>query len=229
MLSLLCTFSLPKRFVFDLLIRPFFCFVFSYLYCPSFLFRFSQFGPDHRITILSKLFSLYPFSSSFFLFLLLLLLTTKIQLFFPVTVLYLAAFYIVFEPILNAFAECFLFPFPPLFPFSLIPIFNSYLLWRQRILSRLVEQVLSSPFKLSSFLLLIFSYSSTTWDEFARKWNKQVHVWAMCHCYLPLIQRRKLSKTTAGILTFFISSVMHEFALFMVFRFLRPWMFILQV
>ena len=33
----------------------------------------------------------------------------------------------------------------------------------------------------------------------------------------------------AGILTFFISSVIHELALYVIFRILRPWIFILQV
>ena len=116
--------------------------------------------------------------------------TAIVKLFIPVTCLYLATFYIVFEPILNGFAE----------------------------VTRYGDREYYEDW-----------WNSTTWDEFARKWNKQVHLWAMCHCYLPLIQRRKLSKMLAGILTFFISSVIHELALFMIFRFLRPWIFILQM
>eukprot|EP00211_Chloroparvula_japonica_P001829 CAMPEP_0119125298 /NCGR_PEP_ID=MMETSP1310-20130426/4622_1 /TAXON_ID=464262 /ORGANISM="Genus nov. species nov., Strain RCC2339" /LENGTH=474 /DNA_ID=CAMNT_0007115349 /DNA_START=183 /DNA_END=1603 /DNA_ORIENTATION=- len=113
-----------------------------------------------------------------------------IQLFLPVTMLYLAAFYIVFEVILNAFAEL-----------TMYGDREFYEDW----------------------------WNSTTWDEFARKWNKQVHVWARCHCYLPLIQRRRLSRTMAGIITFFISSLVHELAFYLIFGMLRPWMFTLQM
>jgi sterol O-acyltransferase len=53
-------------------------------------------------------------------------------------------------------------------------------------------------------------WNSETYDEFARKWNKPVHEFLMRHVYLESISSHKWSKQNATILTFVLSSLIHE-------------------
>eukprot|EP01087_Luapelamoeba_hula_P021272 TRINITY_DN7403_c0_g1_i2.p1 TRINITY_DN7403_c0_g1~~TRINITY_DN7403_c0_g1_i2.p1 ORF type:complete len:382 (-),score=33.56 TRINITY_DN7403_c0_g1_i2:120-1265(-) len=74
-------------------------------------------------------------------------------------------------------------------------------------------------------------WNSTTWDEFARKWNQPVHEWLLRHVYMESLRqfsgpRRRM---TATLLTFLLSSLVHELVLTTMSRVFRPWMFVLQM
>ena len=89
---------------------------------------------------------------------------------------------------------------------------------------------------------------STTWDEFARKWNKPVHEWLLRHIYLESLKSFRGDKFSANLATFLCSSVAHELVMSVMFRMFRyaipcfcpcyynthhskrrPWMFLLQM
>lgn len=52
--------------------------------------------------------------------------------------------------------------------------------------------------------------SSTSYEDFARKWNVPVHRFLRFHVYLQTIRSFNLSKSQASILTFLVSSIFHE-------------------
>ncbi|WVN87832.1 uncharacterized protein L203_103027 [Cryptococcus depauperatus CBS 7841] len=56
-------------------------------------------------------------------------------------------------------------------------------------------------------------WNSTSWDEFARKWNKPVH----------------LSKTSAAFVTFILSALCHELVMAVVTKKIRPYLFMMQM
>ncbi|KAI8620827.1 MBOAT, membrane-bound O-acyltransferase family-domain-containing protein [Chytriomyces sp. MP71] len=72
-------------------------------------------------------------------------------------------------------------------------------------------------------------WNSSTFDQFARRWNKPVHEFLLRHVYLESISTTKASKESATLVTFFVSSVFHEFAVFMVGKRFRPWLFMFQM
>jgi len=72
-------------------------------------------------------------------------------------------------------------------------------------------------------------WNSTTWDEFARKWNRPVHEWLLRHVYLESINTYQASEMKAAFYTFLLSSVVHELFMAASLRLLRPWLFCLQM
>lgn len=72
-------------------------------------------------------------------------------------------------------------------------------------------------------------WNSTTFDEFARKWNKPVHEWLLRHVYLEGVKTYKMSKRNATLITFLFSSIVHEFFMWTVLRVYKPWLFFLQM
>lgn len=72
-------------------------------------------------------------------------------------------------------------------------------------------------------------WNSTTFDEFARKWNKPVHEFLLRHVYLESLETYKLSKRSATVLTFLISAALHECVFAIVFRTVKMYFFILQM
>lgn len=64
-------------------------------------------------------------------------------------------------------------------------------------------------------------WNSTSFDEWARKWNKPVHDWLRRHIYEETLQTR--NKFYASMFTFLISSLFHEYFMMMVCRLFRPW------
>eukprot|EP00917_Polyrhabdina_sp_WS-2016_P016809 GHVP01036343.1.p1 GENE.GHVP01036343.1~~GHVP01036343.1.p1 ORF type:complete len:245 (+),score=26.25 GHVP01036343.1:456-1190(+) len=71
-------------------------------------------------------------------------------------------------------------------------------------------------------------WNSTTWDEFARKWNKPVHEFLLCHVYAPLVGL-KINKFDAAIATFLFSAVFHELIMGICFRTLKMHMFAIML
>eukprot|EP00127_Corallochytrium_limacisporum_P005328 Clim_evm4s203 gene=Clim_evmTU4s203 len=72
-------------------------------------------------------------------------------------------------------------------------------------------------------------WNATTYDEYARDWNKPVHTWLLRHVYMTSRKRFQARKTSAMMGTFFFSSVLHEFVMSVVLDVYRPWFFLLQM
>eukprot|EP00835_Amoeboradix_gromovi_P003746 NODE_260_length_12610_cov_0.413076.p1 type:complete len:453 gc:universal NODE_260_length_12610_cov_0.413076:5079-3721(-) len=72
-------------------------------------------------------------------------------------------------------------------------------------------------------------WNSTNYLEFSRKWNKPVHNFLFRHVYLECHFVLGLSKNSARILTFFISSLLHELLFVVVFKELKWYMFVIQM
>ncbi|KAF8492490.1 MBOAT, membrane-bound O-acyltransferase family-domain-containing protein [Gautieria morchelliformis] len=72
-------------------------------------------------------------------------------------------------------------------------------------------------------------WNATSWDEFARKWNKPVHVFLLRHVYASAISSHKLSRGWASFWTFFLSAAVHEFVMAIVTKKLRMYLFVLQM
>lgn len=67
-------------------------------------------------------------------------------------------------------------------------------------------------------------WNCTTWEEFARKWNKPVHEFLLCHVYVKALTISKRSKIVASVATFMFSAVLHELFLSVALGFVRFWM-----
>ncbi|KAL1923020.1 uncharacterized protein VTP21DRAFT_9396 [Calcarisporiella thermophila] len=72
-------------------------------------------------------------------------------------------------------------------------------------------------------------WNSTSWDEFARKWNKPVHRFLLRHVYHSSVEAYNLSKINATLLTFLLSSCLHELVMIVVSRRFRMLLFFLQM
>ncbi|CAG7847235.1 Probable sterol O-acyltransferase 1; AltName: Full=Sterol-ester synthase 1 [Serendipita indica DSM 11827] len=71
-------------------------------------------------------------------------------------------------------------------------------------------------------------WNSTSWDQFARKWNKPVHTFLLRHVYASTLSY-KIGKGNAALLTFFLSACVHELVMAVVTKKIRPYLFVLQM
>ncbi|CAO3655045.1 unnamed protein product [Mucor fragilis] len=113
-----------------------------------------------------------------------------LEVLFPFIMNYMLVFYIIFECILNWFAE----------------------------ITRFADRNFYDDW-----------WNSTTFDEYARKWNKPVHHWLLRHVYAISMDNYKISKKSASFVTFLFSSCLHELVMVMLTRKLRMYLFFLQM
>lgn len=113
-----------------------------------------------------------------------------VELLFPFMVCYLIIFHIIFECVLNGFAE----------------------------ISKFDDRHFYDDW-----------WNSSSFDQFARRWNIPVHEFLMRHVYLESISTYKTSKQTATYITFLFSSILHELVMFMTTRKLKLYLFFLQM
>ncbi|SCW00343.1 LAFE_0C02102g1_1 [Lachancea fermentati] len=72
-------------------------------------------------------------------------------------------------------------------------------------------------------------WNCVSWDEFSRQWNVPVHKFLLRHVYHSSLSFLQLNKIQATLMTFFLSSVVHELAMYVLFKKLRCYLFILQM
>lgn len=72
-------------------------------------------------------------------------------------------------------------------------------------------------------------WNCVSWDQFARIWNVPVHKFLLRHVYHSSISAFKLNKAQATIFTFFLSSVVHELSMFVLFHKIRGYLLLLQM
>lgn len=72
-------------------------------------------------------------------------------------------------------------------------------------------------------------WNSTTFDQFARKWNKPVHRYLYHHIYEESMRTYGFPKSYASMLTFLFSSCLHEFTMCVVSGKIKFYFFFLQM
>ncbi|KJE97084.1 MBOAT family protein [Capsaspora owczarzaki ATCC 30864] len=72
-------------------------------------------------------------------------------------------------------------------------------------------------------------WNATSFEEYARKWNKPVHDFLLRYLYLGSIRSLRMSRRSATFATFLISSIIHEMVLAVSLRVFSPYLFILQM
>ncbi|ODV89195.1 hypothetical protein CANCADRAFT_32527 [Tortispora caseinolytica NRRL Y-17796] len=119
-----------------------------------------------------------------------------------------------------------------MYPILLIEIVPSFAI--QYLLSFYIiwEAILNAVAELTRFADRRFYgywWNSVSWDEFARNWNVPVHLFLLRHVYHSSISVMNVSKQTATLMTFFLSSCIHELVMFVIFQRVRGYLLILQM
>lgn len=108
-------------------------------------------------------------------------------------------------------------------PFLTIYLLVFYLIW---------ELILNAIAELSRFAdreFYSYWWNSVDWNEYARDWNVPVHKFLLRHVYHSSISAFKVNKTAATFFTFLLSSVIHELAMYVIFKKVRFYLLCLQM
>lgn len=108
-------------------------------------------------------------------------------------------------------------------PFLTVYLLVFYLIW---------ELILNAIAELSRFADREFYgywWNSVDWNEYARDWNVPVHKFLLRHVYHSSISAFKVNKTAATFFTFLLSSLIHELAMYVIFKKVRFYLLCLQM
>ncbi|KAJ3124414.1 H(+)-transporting V0 sector ATPase subunit a [Nowakowskiella sp. JEL0407] len=72
-------------------------------------------------------------------------------------------------------------------------------------------------------------WNSSSFDEFARKWNKPVHEFLLRHVFLESLHNLKMSKNDATLFTFLLSALLHELVFAVIGKRIRLYLFVMQM
>lgn len=107
--------------------------------------------------------------------------------------------------------------------FALIYLLTFYIIW---------DAILNGIAELTFFGDREFYgewWNSVSWDQFAKDWNVPVHRFLLRHVYHSSMSALNISKGGATIITFLLSSMVHELVMYSIFRKLRGYLFLLQM
>lgn len=108
-------------------------------------------------------------------------------------------------------------------PITVEYLFSFYLIW---------DAILNCVAELTRFADRYFYgdwWNCVVWSEFARIWNVPVHKFLLRHIYHSSMNHWKLSKVQATLFTFVLSSLLHELCMVIIYRKLRPYLFLFQL
>ncbi|KAI5965287.1 ARE2 [Candida pseudojiufengensis] len=108
-------------------------------------------------------------------------------------------------------------------PFLMEYLFTFFLIW-DSILNVLAELTLFADREFYGPW-----WSCTDFSDFARLWNKPVHNFLLRHVYHSSISALKVNKIQAAMLTFIISSIVHELVMYVIFGTLRGYLLLFQM
>jgi sterol O-acyltransferase len=106
-----------------------------------------------------------------------------------------------------------------LFPLLIEQLLTWYLIW---------ECILNVLAELTLFADRGFYgdwWNSTTFDQYARDWNRPVHNFLLRHVYHSSISTFHLSKSSATFVTFLLSALVHEMCMALMFKKVRGYLF----
>lgn len=72
-------------------------------------------------------------------------------------------------------------------------------------------------------------WNSRSWDQYARDWNRPVHIFLLRHVYHSSISTFHLSKSSATLVTFLLSALVHELVMACLFKKVRGYLFTMQI
>jgi sterol O-acyltransferase len=72
-------------------------------------------------------------------------------------------------------------------------------------------------------------WNSTTFDQYARDWNRPVHNFLLRHVYFSSISTFHLSRGAATFATFLLSALVHELCMAVMFKKIRGYLFLMQL
>lgn len=118
------------------------------------------------------------------------------------------------------------------YPFLLLDMMPHFFLLYFLVFFLIWDQILNAIAELTRFADRDFYgpwWNCVTWDEFARLWNTPVHKFLLRHVYHSSISALHLSRQSATLVTFLLSSVFHELVMYVIFGKLRFYLFMLQM
>ncbi|EJS41900.1 are2p [Saccharomyces arboricola H-6] len=107
--------------------------------------------------------------------------------------------------------------------FIVMYILDFYLIW---------DAILNCVAELTKFGDRYFYgdwWNCVSWADFSRIWNIPVHKFLLRHVYHSSMSSFKLNKSQATLMTFLLSSVVHELAMYVIFKKLRFYLFFFQM
>lgn len=107
--------------------------------------------------------------------------------------------------------------------FSIIFLLTFYFIW---------DALLNCVAELTRFTDRYFYgdwWNCVSFSEWSRMWNVPVHKFLLRHIFHSSMKHWQLSSTTATWMTFGISSILHEFSMYVIFLKVRPYMFLFQM
>ena len=110
-----------------------------------------------------------------------------------------------------------------LFPFMMEYLLSWYVIW---------ECVLNVLAELTRFADRGFYadwWNSTSWDQFARDWNRPVHNFLLRFAYHSSITTLRLSRSSATLVTFLLSACVHELLMAVIFGKVRGYLLAMQM
>ena len=110
-----------------------------------------------------------------------------------------------------------------LFPFMMEYLLAWYLIW-ECILNVLAELTLFADRGFYADW-----WNSTSWDQFARDWNRPVHNFLLRHVYHSSISAFRVSRPIATFITFFLSACVHELVMWCIFKKARGYLMAMQM
>ncbi|KAL9082850.1 MAG: hypothetical protein Q9159_006140 [Coniocarpon cinnabarinum] len=110
-----------------------------------------------------------------------------------------------------------------LFPLLLEQLLTWYVIWE------CVLNVLAEIFRFADRGFYGAWWNSTSWDQYARDWNRPVHNFLLRHVYSSSISAFHLKKTQATFATFLLSALVHELLMFCMFKKVRGYLFSMQL
>lgn len=72
-------------------------------------------------------------------------------------------------------------------------------------------------------------WNCVIWSEFARIWNVPVHKFLLRHVYHSSMNHWKISTIQATMITFFLSALLHEMCMIIIYKKIRPYLFLFQL
>lgn len=136
---------------------------------------------------------------------------------FPLLLEQLLTWYVIWECLLNVLAEITKFAgkFPPNFFF---PLEGLHVIMYQQELTLDKDRGFYGDW-----------WNAVSWDQYARDWNRPVYAFLLRHVYHSSISVIRLKKSQAMLVTFLLSALVHELVMFVLFKKVRGYLFVMQL
>ncbi|KAI9836851.1 MAG: hypothetical protein M1819_001016 [Sarea resinae] len=110
-----------------------------------------------------------------------------------------------------------------MFPFMMEYLLSWYVIWE------CILNVLAEVTRFADRGFYGDWWNSVSWDQYARDWNRPVHNFLLRHVYHSSISAFHLSRSSATLVTFFLSSCIHELVMWCIFNKLRGYLLAMQM